>query len=68
MKDLKMLLRMVTIVMLAAVHAAESCNVMSMGELFTTEYYVENDEEDEEEFFERMNISEMRRARKIDIR
>jgi len=65
MKDLKMLLRMVTIVMLAAVHAAESCNVMSMGELFTTEYYVENDEE---EFFERMNISEMRRARKIDIR
>ncbi len=35
MKDLKMLLRMVTIVMLAAVHAAESCNVMSMGEIKT---------------------------------
>ena len=68
MRDLKMLLRMFTIIVLAAAHVAESCNVMSIGELLSNEYCAENDEEDEEEFFERMNVSDIRRTKKIDIR
>jgi hypothetical protein len=68
MKDLRMLLRMVTIVTLAVAHVAESCNIMDIGELFTIEYSVENDDEDEEEIFERMSISDIRKVRKIDIK
>lgn len=68
MKDLKMLLRMITIIILAAAHVAESCNVMSIGELFSNEYCAENDDEDEEEIFERMSIADVRRTKKIDIR
>jgi hypothetical protein len=56
------------IVVLAASHAAEHFN-MHIGEVLTTDYCVEDDEEDEEEIFERMHmISDTRRTRKIDMR
>jgi hypothetical protein len=55
--------------MLAASHAAEHYNNMHIGEILTTEYCVEDDEEDEEEVFKRMHmISDMKRTRRVDIR
>jgi hypothetical protein len=68
MRNSKTLLKMMIIVVLAASHAAEHFN-MHIGEVLTTDYCVEDDEEDEEEIFERMHmISDTRRTRKIDMR
>jgi len=68
MRNPKVLLRMITIIVLATAHAAESCNMMHIGEILNTEYCVENDDEDEAEFFARMSMSDIRRTRKIDMR
>jgi hypothetical protein len=64
MRDPKLLLRMMIIIVLAAAHAAESCNMMHIGKILDTEYCAENDDEDEEEFFARMSMSDIRKTRK----
>jgi hypothetical protein len=67
MRNSKTLLKMMIIVVLAASHAAEHFN-MHIGEVLTTDYCVEDDEEDEEEIFERMNmISDTRRIRRKNL-
>ena len=69
MRNSKTLLKMIIIVVLAATHVMESCSFIHIGEVLHTEYCVEEDEEDEEEIFERMNkIADTKRIRKVDKR